>query len=157
MSHVMNLCPPLINTVGNACAFFSYVAETEDEVQVPHFVAKLRDAKQLLRDKLKDMSSSDQIALHTLETVNEAATTSYERIFCTSLHNLGIYSSDFGWGKPIKVSIPTHPMKNNVNFLDDPNGGGINVIITLREADMLIFQGNKELLEFASPVVPSLE
>ncbi|KAF3642561.1 hypothetical protein FXO38_21048 [Capsicum annuum] len=31
MSHVMNLRPPLINTVGNACAFFSYVAETEDD------------------------------------------------------------------------------------------------------------------------------
>ncbi|XP_060169827.1 acylsugar acyltransferase 3-like [Lycium barbarum] len=158
LSSVMNIRPtlPLINTIGNATCFFSSATTTEDEIQVPHAVARVQKAKQHLRDKLKD-TSSDQIASHALESIKAAANSSSEILFCSSLCNFGLYKTDFGWGKPIRVTLPSHPMKNNIIFLDDPSGQGIDALITLKETDMLIFQVNKELLEFASPLVPSPE
>ncbi|OIT35573.1 PREDICTED: acylsugar acyltransferase 3-like [Nicotiana attenuata] len=153
--HIMNFRPPLPqNTIGNACFFFGSIAATEDEIQLPHFVAQLRKAKQYLQDKSKD---PHQLASHLLEKVKEQANKSGENKFdlymCSSLCNLGVYKIDFGWGEPIRVTLARNPMKNNFIFLDPPNGDGINVLITLTEADMLTFQSNKELLEFASPLV----
>ncbi|KAM3307758.1 hypothetical protein P3S67_009502 [Capsicum chacoense] len=48
-------------------------------------------------------------------------------------------------------------MKNHFLFLNDPSEDGIDVLVTLTEADVLIFQSNEELLEFASPIVHSTE
>nr|XP_009778999.1 PREDICTED: BAHD acyltransferase At5g47980-like [Nicotiana sylvestris] len=133
---------------------------TEDEIELAHVVAQLRKAKQHQRDKLKDMSP-DKIALHALESINVGVNIILERNYdpymYSSLCNIGLYKTDFGWGKPISVTLARSPMKNNIVFLDDPSGEGINALITLTEADMLIFQSNKELLEFASPVAYSPE
>ncbi|XP_009796801.1 acylsugar acyltransferase 3-like [Nicotiana tabacum] len=156
LSHLMSFRPPLSrNTIGNACYFFGSIASTEDEIELPHFVAQLRNAKQYLQDKSKDPNT---LASHVLENVKERAnksekSTKFDFYMCSSLCNLGVYKIDFGWGEPIRVTLARNPMKNNFIFLDSPNGDGINVLITLREADMLIFESNKELLEFASPLV----
>lgn len=149
--HVMNLRPPLpLNTIGNGVHFFNTITTAEDEIQVPHFVAQLRKAKQHLRDQLASRS--------LMEIKLEAAGTNildmkYDFYLCTSLCHLGLYQADFGWGSPTRVTPPKNLMKNNLTFLDNPTGDGINALITLTEADMSIFQSNKELLEFATPLV----
>nr|XP_033512495.1 acylsugar acyltransferase 3-like [Nicotiana tomentosiformis] len=161
VTHLMNLHPHFpLNTIGNAYCFLNSATTTEDEIQLPHIVAQLRKAKQHQRNMLKDMSS-DKIALHALESINAGVNIiiekKYDPYMYSSLCNLGLYKIDFGWGKPINVTLARSPMKNNIVFLDNPSGEGINTLITLREADMLIFQSNKELLEFAYPVVYSPE
>ncbi|XP_009783683.1 acylsugar acyltransferase 3-like [Nicotiana tabacum] len=154
--HVMNFRPPLpLNTIGNACSAFASAAILENEIQVPNFVAQLREAKKHLQDKLKD---PEQLTSYVLETIKGTTNKTEKNIvfdfyMCTSLCNFGLHNIDFGWGNPIRVTVATNSMKNHFIFMDSPSGDGIDVLITLTEADMLIFHNNKELLEFASPVV----
>uniref|UniRef100_M1CHW5 Acyltransferase n=1 Tax=Solanum tuberosum TaxID=4113 RepID=M1CHW5_SOLTU len=159
--HVMNLRPPIpLNTMGNANCHFSTIAMTENKISLPNYVGELQKAKQQLRYELKDMNT-DQLATHAIERIKEIANImkqdAFDMYFCTSLCTFGSHKIDFGWGTPIRVTQVKQPMKNQFIFMDDPSGEGINVLITLTEADMLLFQNNKDLLEFASPVVQSLE
>ncbi|KAK4347133.1 hypothetical protein RND71_033472 [Anisodus tanguticus] len=127
--HLMNLRPPLpLNTIGNGAHFFSAIAATEDEIQVPHFVAQLRKAKQYLRDQLT-LHSLVEIKLAVAAGANILDMKKYEFYLCSSLCNLGSYKADFGWGSPIKVTLATNPMKNSFIFLDNPSGDGINALI----------------------------
>ncbi|XP_055835309.1 acylsugar acyltransferase 3-like [Solanum dulcamara] len=156
LSHVMNLRPPIpLNTIGNACCHFGSITMKEDEIKLPNLVAQLQKAKQQLRDELKDMNTNE-LASHALEKIKEGIEIIKRDIFdvyyCTSLCNVGLYKINFGWGSPVRVTLAKNPMKNHFLFMDEPNGDGINVLITLTETDMLIFQSNKVLLEFASPI-----
>uniref|UniRef100_M1CHW6 Acyl-transferase n=1 Tax=Solanum tuberosum TaxID=4113 RepID=M1CHW6_SOLTU len=159
--HVMNLRPPIpLNTMGNATCIFSTIAMTEDNITLPNYVGELQKAKLQLRDELKDMNTN-QLASHAIEKIKEIVNIAkrdvFDIYFCTSLCTFGSHKIDFGWGTPLRVTQVKHTMKNEFIFMDDPSGEGINVLITLTEADMLLFQSNKELLEFASPVVQLLE
>ncbi|XP_059314868.1 acylsugar acyltransferase 3-like [Lycium ferocissimum] len=152
--HIMNLRPPLpLKAIGNAVSSFSVTATMKDEIHVPIFVDKLRKAKQHSRDKFRDIKPN-QLFSHSLERSKEAAEMlkSNDIYFCSSHCNFGLYTIDFGWGRPIRVTPTSYPRQNGVIFLDDQSGEGINVLINLAEADMLIFQRDEELLEFASPI-----
>ncbi|MCE3049936.1 hypothetical protein HAX54_046152 [Datura stramonium] len=156
LCHVMNLRPPLpLNTIGNACCHFSSVATTEDDIKLHNFGAQLHIAKQQLRDELKVMST-DELTAHALEKVKRGVEKLEKNTFdiysCSSLCNFGLHKTDFGWGRPIRVTLASNRVKNNFYFFDDPNGDGINALITLREDDMLMLQSNKEFLEFVSPI-----
>ncbi|CAN4084035.1 unnamed protein product [Withania somnifera] len=112
---LMNLCPPLpLNTIGN-----------EDEIQVPHFIAQLRKAKQHLQDQL---ASRSPIEIKLEAAGKNILDMKYDFYLCSSLCHLGLYKADFGWD-------------------------GINALITLTEEDMSIFQSNNELLEYATLLV----
>nr|AJF98585.1 acylsugar acyltransferase 3 [Solanum habrochaites] len=159
MSHAMNLRPPIpLNTMGNATCIILTTTMTEDEVKLPNFVAKLQKDKQQLRDKLKDMKK-DMMPLYTLElgkkAMNIIEKDTHDVYLCSGMTNTGLHKIDFGWGEPVRVTLATHPNKNNFIFMDEQSGDGLNVLITLTKDDMLKFQSNKELLEFASPVVES--
>ncbi|KAH0777015.1 hypothetical protein KY290_008426 [Solanum tuberosum] len=144
--------------MGNATCIILTTTMTEDEVKLPNFVAQLQKDKQQLRGKLKDMNK-DMIPLYTLELAKNAMNIiekdTCDVYLCSGMSNTGLHKIDFGWGRPVRVTLATHPMKNNFMFMDEPSGDGINVLITLTKDDMLNFQNNKELLQFASPVVES--
>ncbi|XP_061347562.1 stemmadenine O-acetyltransferase-like [Gastrolobium bilobum] len=60
------------------------------------------------------------------------------------------YEADFGWGKPTWVSTIGAPIKNVVILMDTKNGDAIEAWVTLTEHDMVEFERNPEILEFAS-------
>ncbi|XP_017231994.1 pelargonidin 3-O-(6-caffeoylglucoside) 5-O-(6-O-malonylglucoside) 4'''-malonyltransferase [Daucus carota subsp. sativus] len=53
--------------------------------------------------------------------------------------NFSLYEADFGYGKPVWVSIANIPMKNSVVLVDEKSGGGIDAWVTLDESDMQKF------------------
>ncbi|KAG5557269.1 hypothetical protein RHGRI_007511 [Rhododendron griersonianum] len=74
----------------------------------------------------------------------------------TSWCNLGFYSVDFGWGKPIWVGhmgdIESEPAKSGVVFIESGGGGGgIEAWMMLDEKEMVVIENDTEFLAFASP------
>ncbi|KAL7244456.1 hypothetical protein ACSBR1_016661 [Camellia fascicularis] len=70
---------------------------------------------------------------------------------CTSVCNGGIYEADFGWGRPVWVSLggAEDPLIMNLIFLMDiRSGGGIEAWVSLSEEEMDLFECDPELLEF---------
>ncbi|KAM3398912.1 acylsugar acyltransferase 3-like [Capsicum galapagoense] len=155
--HLMNLRPPIpLNTIGNATCHYGTMAVSEDDINLTNYVARLQKAKQKLQDELKGMNTN-QLAADALTRIKQGADIIKRDIFdvysCTSLCNIDLHKHvDFGWGRPVRLSVARYSMKNHFLFMDERSGDGINVVVTLTEADMSIFQNNEELLEFASPV-----
>ncbi|KAM3753927.1 hypothetical protein ACB098_03G129100 [Castanea mollissima] len=69
----------------------------------------------------------------------------------TSLCRFPLYETNFGWGKPLWVGSCSLAFKNLVVFMDTASGNGIEAWVTLKEADMATFEGDEELLAFATP------
>jgi len=61
-----------------------------------------------------------------------------------------MYEADFGWGKPIWVTTSTCPVKNAIVLMDTRNGDGIEAIVNMKESDMVRFEREVELLQYAS-------
>lgn len=61
-----------------------------------------------------------------------------------------IYEADFGWGKPIWVTIGGCELKNSIIMMDTRSGDGIEAIVNLEKEDMDVFEKDLELLQFAS-------
>ncbi|XP_060671015.1 BAHD acyltransferase BIA1-like [Ziziphus jujuba] len=75
---------------------------------------------------------------------------------CTSLCGFGFYETDFGWGKPIWLSLDSGSFLNNFILLTSTrDGDGVEACVTLREEDMVLFELDPELLSFAYPSNPS--
>ncbi|KAK4713916.1 hypothetical protein R3W88_019823 [Solanum pinnatisectum] len=158
LCHIMGLRPPLpLNSIGNAYSFFLMSTRTEDDMKLSNSVAVLRKSKEQLREKLKNVTQSD-IFFKVLEITKQGAelveNVNKDDVYkCSSLCNFGLYNMDFGWGKAIRVSSVSRGVKNQIFFMDSPTGNGMDVMVTLDEKEMEIFQSDKVILEYASPVV----
>ncbi|KAL6193173.1 hypothetical protein ACLB2K_034257 [Fragaria x ananassa] len=69
---------------------------------------------------------------------------------CSSWCRFPIYEADFGWGKPIWVTIASCVLKNTIFLIDARNGEGIEVYVNLEKQHMDMFERDPELLAFAS-------
>ncbi|XP_055824007.1 acylsugar acyltransferase 3-like [Solanum dulcamara] len=158
LCHIMGLRPPLpLSNIGNACSFFLSMTSKDDEMKFPNLVAELRKAKHQLRDKLKNVPQNE-VFFQVLEIIKGGAElleqVSKSDVYkCSSLCHFGLYNTDFGWEKPTRVTSASPGVKNQMFFMDSPSGNGLDVVVTLEEKDMEIFQSDKGLLEFASPIV----
>ncbi|WMV55920.1 hypothetical protein MTR67_049306 [Solanum verrucosum] len=157
MSHVINLRPLIpLDTIGNATCGYSTIAMTENEIQLSNYVAQLQKIKQQVRNELKNLDMN-QIVPYALGKMKGVVDMMEKDIFdiylSTSVCNFGLYSkTNFGWGRPIKITYTKYPVKKSIILFDDPSEEGIDALITLPEDEMLIFQKDKELLEFTSPI-----
>lgn len=60
-----------------------------------------------------------------------------------------MYEADFGWGKPIWVTTSACPVRNAVILMDTRDGDGIEVIVSMTKNDMVRFECDVELLQYA--------
>ncbi|KAE9610494.1 putative vinorine synthase [Lupinus albus] len=68
----------------------------------------------------------------------------------TSWCRYPMYEVDFGWEKPIWVTTSHCPMQNMIVLMDTRDGKGIEALVNLEDKDMIMFEGNVELLHYAS-------
>ncbi|KAH7529059.1 hypothetical protein FEM48_Zijuj05G0144000 [Ziziphus jujuba var. spinosa] len=75
---------------------------------------------------------------------------------CSNLCGFGFYDSDFGFEKPIWLSISTGSFLNDFILLTSTrDSDGVEAFVTLIEEDMELFELDFELLSFAYPSNPS--
>jgi shikimate O-hydroxycinnamoyltransferase len=78
-------------------------------------------------------------------------------ILYSSWCRFSMYEVDFGWGKPIWVTTSTCPVKNVIVLMDTRDGDGIEAIVNMNKNDMIMFEHDVELLQYASPNPSILE
>lgn len=145
--------PPLPdNLVGNLIGYF--LAETnEDKPEVETLVGELRKgireysenkAKRLRGDGASEVICKDLIEGGELIRRDDISVLIFTSL-CFDLYE----AVDFGWGKPILVTILATG-HSNVVMLMDTRGLELRLGVTLSKEDMS-FEQNIELLEFAYP------
>ncbi|KAM0031184.1 putative deacetylvindoline O-acetyltransferase [Helianthus debilis subsp. tardiflorus] len=67
---------------------------------------------------------------------------------CSSICGYPAYGIDFGWGAPIKATIPGRLWSNSFVMMDAPYNEGIQVRVSLDKQEMDIVQRDPELLAF---------
>nr|KAJ0228450.1 hypothetical protein LSAT_V11C100041800 [Lactuca sativa] len=65
----------------------------------------------------------------------------------TVISRFPTYGIDFGWGKPVKVTVGG-VVKNVTIMMSTPKGDGIDALVSLDRQDMKIIQNDSELLAF---------
>ncbi|KAJ8759645.1 hypothetical protein K2173_009292 [Erythroxylum novogranatense] len=62
-----------------------------------------------------------------------------------------VYETDFGWGKPLSVSLGRWPYDNLVLLIPAKEADGIQVYLSLKKEDMFKFERDPEINALASP------
>ncbi|KAH7521765.1 stemmadenine O-acetyltransferase [Ziziphus jujuba] len=145
--------PPLSeNLAGN---FFGIIPakldENENGDDLKVLVAKLRkgieEVKEFFGKKGLDVERVKQAMLKCGEMIrNEEMVDNYN---CSSWFRFPLYEVDFGWGKPIWVSMSGMTFKNFIFLLPTRDGDGIEAWLSLTDEDMDLVETDQELLDFA--------
>ena len=68
----------------------------------------------------------------------------------TSVVGLRYYEADFGWGKPVWLSIGSMSLPNAALLSDTSDGKGVEAWVVLYEEDMDKFEKNASIMAHAS-------
>ncbi|XP_038905756.1 BAHD acyltransferase BIA1-like [Benincasa hispida] len=74
---------------------------------------------------------------------------------CSSWCKFPVYDVDFGWGKPVWITVPEFPWKNMILLMDSKDGEGIEAMVSLEKKEMEVFLQNQELLSFCELKTPA--
>ncbi|KAK9027764.1 hypothetical protein V6N11_067587 [Hibiscus sabdariffa] len=150
------LNPPLPdNAVGYLVSYFTVKSSENSEAELQALVKRLRDGiGEFSENYVKKLQGSDAIST-IFEAAKEVGNLSGrdDIKFYNSLSwcRFGVYEADFGWRKPIWVSLAGASSKApDIFVLLDARDGGIEAWVSLNEEEMGSFQRNEELLAFAS-------
>ncbi|KAJ9165871.1 hypothetical protein P3X46_020689 [Hevea brasiliensis] len=162
LSHIVNLRGKKSThlpeySVGNLLWMSIAKCSAEAERELPLLVGVLRESiLQIDGNFVQKLSGEEGFSkvcecLREFGEVYSNAGTDY--LTCSSLCKVGIYETDFGWGKPIWVSPGgiNGPVFQNLLFLNETSAGdGIEAWVTLDEREMVILERETQILEFAS-------
>ncbi|XP_061365005.1 stemmadenine O-acetyltransferase-like [Gastrolobium bilobum] len=159
VSHAVNICSRMDSSLLRQMLGNLWVLAVSPLVEVEEVVG-LDDLAEIVRKTVKKvdadyvkMLQGDELPM-VLEAFEESRKMVTEKgIPCYSFSSwtrFDLYNVDFGWGKPTWVCTIGLPIQNVVIFLATKNGDGIEAWITLTEHDMVEFERNPQLLEFAS-------
>ncbi|XP_062163092.1 stemmadenine O-acetyltransferase-like [Alnus glutinosa] len=156
--------PPFAESFMGNLIWSALASCTGEEIELPDMVCKLREAiTKIDGDFVKSLQGDGGFAKHR-ELVKEmvgacasaASSSGMNYITFTSWCNFGLYDIDFGWGKPIWVSLvgsngnSEAVLPSLVLLMDTRSGDGIEAWVMLDKEDMIVLGQDKELLAFAS-------
>lgn len=149
------LNPPLPeNSVGYLVSYFTVRTRESTGTELQSLVKQLRDGIRKFNEKyVKKLQGSDAVST-IFEAAKEVGNLS-RRDDIKFYNNLSwcrfdVYGADFGWGKPIWVSVAGAGVPNIFLLMDTRDGEGIEAWVSLNESEMGSFERNEELLAFAS-------
>ncbi|KAM3374351.1 acyltransferase Pun1-like [Capsicum galapagoense] len=145
--------PP--NSIGNLLTIFSSpIYDNEEELKLPKLITDIRKSKTSLftRNNIEE----NEYAIEMLDAYRTRMGPSQKRkcdiYFSSSVCKFPLLQDlDFGFGKPIRASIAKGPL-NKFFHLMKTYDGGIEAHVNLDEQEMSVFEHDKHLLEFATPV-----
>ncbi|TKY46825.1 Vinorine synthase [Spatholobus suberectus] len=159
ISHAVNIRSRMASTlskhwIGNLWQqAVSPLVEVEGEVELRNLAERVRETVRKVDGNYVSKLQSDEF-FKVIESLKETRIMASEKgIPCYSFSSwirFGFYEADFGWGKPTYVRTVGVPIKNVVILMGTKIGDGIEAWVTLTTCDMLQFEQNPELLEFAS-------
>ncbi|KAH9746104.1 HXXXD-type acyl-transferase family protein [Citrus sinensis] len=164
VSHSVDLrkrvVPPLPeNTIGNIVGMFfsAQPVAAEEEIDLPGLVWALRKAKKEFDKNALEMINVEKRTWLKMCGVVDLFARRNDVDYCayTSWCRFPLYEADFGWGKPVWVTLPHTMLKNVVYLLDTKDGEGIEALVSLTKEDMAEFERQEMLLQFAD-VNPSV-
>ncbi|KAL7254813.1 hypothetical protein ACSBR1_009041 [Camellia fascicularis] len=138
--------------------------DTETELDFPGWVSRVRKGfaescdiavKKLQRDD--DECVSETKASSAIEVGNQQpqqkevkAQDRRSLLSHSSLCRFPFYDADFGWGKPVWVSVGYLVRQNAMLLMDTREGDGVEAWVSLSKEEMALFERDPELLEFVS-------
>ncbi|KAM3362764.1 hypothetical protein P3S68_017618 [Capsicum galapagoense] len=142
------------NAIGNLLSIFSIEATNEQDIELPTLVRNLR--KEVEAAYQKNQVEQNELLLEVVESMRKGKMPfenkdEYENLYsCSNVCGYPFYNVDFGWGKPVRMSIPNGPFKNLFFLNDYQTGQGVEARIMLQEQHRSQFENDEELLQFIS-------
>ncbi|XP_074369342.1 acyltransferase-like [Apium graveolens] len=138
--------PPLpLSSVGNLFTINHIPTSTQSEMMLHSLVERMRNGKMKIKT-IKSLDGNEVMPILIDYRKRNCRVFSF-----TSMCNFPIYDvMDFGWDRPVKVTIVDTPFADCIVLMDTPSGDGIKAIVSLEEEAMRNFQEDEELLTYAS-------
>lgn len=148
----LNLPP---NVVGNLVTNFPTSIYNEEDLKLAIIVGEMRKGKDQAykRDNVKENVWVEEILRSSLAKEEIYNNSGCDIFLFSSMVKFPLHEIDFGWGKPIKVSLANGP-SGKIIYLMGNRGGGLDAFVMLSQQDMSVLQHDTQLLEFAY-LVPS--
>ncbi|KAK9072882.1 hypothetical protein SSX86_009317 [Deinandra increscens subsp. villosa] len=123
-------------------------ATTNDRDLEPHIsIGEMRKRKAEFQSIRNLEAATEIVGQVSPETALKTAERVEDYYIYSSLCGFPVYDIDFGWGKPVKVSVGG-TIKNFTILMEAPDGNGIEAAMCLEKEDMKILQNDPELLAF---------
>ena len=160
ITHAVNIRSRMVpqlpeNSLGNLWQLTHSVAVEVDRIsemnnlaEVVRETLKKIDAKYIR--KLQGDDALDELLKFMRKVMSMISKGDVSCYSFSSWINFGFYEADFGWGKPTWVSTIGVPIENVVILMATKSGDGIEAWVTLGKRDMVEFECNPELLQFAT-------
>ncbi|CAN4104519.1 unnamed protein product [Withania somnifera] len=143
----LNLPP---NVVGNLLTIFPTSIYNEEDMKFSTIVSEMRKGKDQAykRDNVKQNVWVEEILESASAKEEMYHGSGCDTYLFSSLVKFPLHEIDFGWGKPIKVSLANGPF-GKIIYLMSNQAGGLDVFVMLSQQDMSVLEHDTQLLEFA--------